>query len=250
MESATAMKSETNPSITSSQHKATSWIITLNNPTQMEITSWENIKQNHFVKEAVGQIEEGENGTPHIQGYIRTDNVRFSQIKKLFPRAHIEITKNAIAAKQYCQKTDTRKEKLVTSEINTSIHRAVYEQCIHWFRYNKVGTKETDWVTALEDVKDERSARISMLASVDNLHESVREKIFDTAISMMIISGVKHIEFMAVNNLTRSAFKKYFSAIIIREDGFAQEDKRIEKERNEEDETCISQQADAQIQES
>lgn len=199
----------------------------------MEITGWEQIKQNHFVKEAHGQIEVGEEGTPHIQGYIRTESVRFSQIKRLFPRAHIEVAKNAIAAKQYCQKADTRQEKLVASDINTSIHRAVYEEAIHWFRYNRQGPREMNWIRALDVVLEPKHAVIAMLAHARDLHESIIEKIYDEAICKMIISGVKHIEFIAVNNLTRSAFKKYFYALITREHATVQESKRIQAELQE-----------------
>lgn len=239
-------KSEAIPSITPSKCKATSWIITLNNPTADELIGWENVKQNHFVKEAVGQIEKGEEGTPHIQGYLRTDSVRFSQIKKLFPRAHIEVAKNAIATKQYCQKTDTRVEKLVTTELNTSIHQAVYEETINWWRHNKLSTEENGNFTARDEVKSREWAISVGLPQCGFLSESIREKIYDTAISNMIISGVKHIEFIAVNNLTRSAFKKYFPALIIRENGYVKERERLEKERKE-SETSISQQTLCEI---
>lgn len=224
------VKSESNPSITTSTGKATSWIITLNNPTAMEITGWEQIKMNHFVKEAQGQIEVGAEGTPHIQGYIRTESVRWSQIKKLFPRAHIEIAKNAIAAKQYCQKTDTRQEKLVCSDINTSIHDAVYEECLHWFCYNRPGPRETGWIRALPSVLSKKDAYFPMMAHCGELHETIREKIYDRAISNMIISGVKHIEFIAVNNITRSAFKKYFPALMYREDELRRQKKFQEED--------------------
>lgn len=221
-----ATKNEANPSITPSQAKYTSWIITLNNPTEEEKTSWKQIRLNHFVKEALGQIEVGENGTPHIQGYIRTDSVRFSQIKKLFPRAHIEGAKNAIAARQYCQKQETRVEDLPVTEINTSIHRAVYNETLKWFQVNLFDTagNQVRWASP----PTQEYANYIMLQQASWLEPETREYIYDRAVSGLIRSGLKHIEFIAVNQITRSAFIKYFPALIYRENAF--QTKEVEQE--------------------
>lgn len=223
------MNSETTPSITSSKAKATNWIITLNNPTELETTAWTNIKQNHFVKEAQGQLEVGEEGTPHIQGYIKTESVRFSQIKKLFPRAHIEIAKNAIAARQYCVKESTREHSLPVTQLNTSIHRAVYNQTLLWFQTNLFDTdtgQQTRWAAA----PSEEFANFIMLQQVHLLDEQTREWIYDRAVSQIIRSGVRHIEFVAVNNITRSAFLRYFPSLIHRENGVVTQEIRNEVE--------------------
>lgn len=58
-----------------------------------------------------GQLEKGEQGTPHIQAFIHMpSNIRASAIKKLDRRLHIEIVKTNNGADDYCMKEDTRLE--------------------------------------------------------------------------------------------------------------------------------------------
>lgn len=208
------MSGESTPSITTS--KSTNWIITLNNPTQEDKDSWTNIKQNHFVKEANGQLEVGADGTPHIQGFIRTESIRFSQLKKILPRAHIEIAKNALAAKQYCSKPETRLQELPCTDLNTSIHSSVYFTLRKWLKTKHLNDRweYEDGGNWCEYQIDELvSNRYSMsLVSPEQI-----EYLYDKAVSDIIASGVKHIEFIAVNQITRSAFIKYFPALIYRE---------------------------------
>ena len=47
----------------------------------------------------------------HYQGYLRTTRqVRFAQLKKIYPGVHLEPAKNWDALVKYCKKTDTAKE--------------------------------------------------------------------------------------------------------------------------------------------
>jgi len=92
-----------------SQTRARSWCFTLNNPTEEEILkpqSWEGY--NYLVY----QLEQGEAGTPHLQGYVNFKNpVRFSEIRKLFidSRAHVSAAKGtAEQNKKYCTKEEGR----------------------------------------------------------------------------------------------------------------------------------------------
>lgn len=57
------------------------------------------------------QLERGAEGTPHFQacvGYEKT--VRITRMIKDFPGCHIEKSKNALKAWNYCGKEDTRVE--------------------------------------------------------------------------------------------------------------------------------------------
>lgn len=52
--------------------------------------------------------ETGENGTPHLQGYVEFDEpLRFNSVKNMIPRAHLEGRRGtAEEAAQYCWKDD------------------------------------------------------------------------------------------------------------------------------------------------
>jgi len=84
------------------QDKSQCWCFTLNNWT---IEEYEKILAFPCDYIIVGK-EVGAEGTPHLQGYIRKQSqIRFNALKKLMPRAHIEIARlspeNNI---QYCSK--------------------------------------------------------------------------------------------------------------------------------------------------
>lgn len=56
-----------------------------------------------------GQLEQAPTtGTLHYQLMVETPQTRFSAIKKAFPTAHIEISRNKAALAQYVSKTETR----------------------------------------------------------------------------------------------------------------------------------------------
>lgn len=84
-------------------HKARRWTFTLNNYNEEELNSLIlSFKNYQYI---IGK-EVGDNGTPHLQGYIESKNqITFERMKKILPRAHIE---QAIASKddniKYCSK--------------------------------------------------------------------------------------------------------------------------------------------------
>nr|WPR18770.1 MAG: replication polyprotein [Owegonang virus 26] len=89
--------------------RGTCWSITINNATDADLkvelpAGWK----------VEGQMEVGENQTPHFQGMLKTPQVRFSAVKKIYPRAHIEKAKNAKALAKYVHKEDTRVSEVET----------------------------------------------------------------------------------------------------------------------------------------
>lgn len=57
----------------------------------------------------VGQLEKGENGTPHIQFFLNfKDKTRVSALKKHCAKAHFETVINNNGADKYCMKQETR----------------------------------------------------------------------------------------------------------------------------------------------
>jgi len=56
-----------------------------------------------------GQMEAApETGKLHYQGFLKTKQVRFSTVKKVFPKAHIEKARDEVALKKYVHKKATR----------------------------------------------------------------------------------------------------------------------------------------------
>ena len=79
------------------------WSITINNPTdddvRCDVPGWS----------LEGQYEVGAEGTRHFQGILKTGKqVRFSAVKRVFTRAHIEVARNKKALEAYVHKEDTR----------------------------------------------------------------------------------------------------------------------------------------------
>lgn len=86
------------------------FVFTLNNPTITPEELWTALSPK--AKYLIFQLEKGENGTPHFQGYCELHRQsRFAPIKALIPTAHIEPRRGSQAqAKAYASKEDTRVE--------------------------------------------------------------------------------------------------------------------------------------------
>lgn len=162
-----------------------------------------------WVKDVKGQLEKGENGTPHIQGYLHTTQVRVSQIKHELPRAHIEIAKNLVALRQYAVKKDTRVADIPTTRVasqkdvqNTIIEILLeqsstfeHPQYLHWCLTS--GTIFTP------------SHRLEILSRAESL--------MDEAVRRLILSGCYGIEFVMSNPQVRNSFKRFLPEIILRQ---------------------------------
>lgn len=86
--------------------QAIRWCFTLNNYSEIEVNevkSWIERLCKYFV---VG-FEKGENGTPHLQGYVEfKSRKRFTEISKFNPRLHWEKAKgNREQNREYCTKS-------------------------------------------------------------------------------------------------------------------------------------------------
>lgn len=92
--------------------------ITLNNYTEEEVKKLQEFCENECTY-YVYQRERGENGTPHIQGYLHIRNQRtLAAWKKcLGPRYHIEFARgSALDSRVYCTKEETREPGTEPSE--------------------------------------------------------------------------------------------------------------------------------------
>lgn len=84
------------------QTRVVGYCFTINNPTNEEIEELKKIDCKYI---CLG-YERGEEGTPHVQGYVHFKrNTHFNAAKRLLPRAHIEARKGSVAqAVDYCKK--------------------------------------------------------------------------------------------------------------------------------------------------
>lgn len=100
--------------VESTSSRVRNWCFTINNPT---LTESDNLSAlfatSPDVRYLVYQVEEGEQGTRHIQGYIElTKATRLNTMKRLIsPRAHLEIRRGTRQqARDYCMKEESRVE--------------------------------------------------------------------------------------------------------------------------------------------
>jgi len=83
---------------------------TLNNPERAELGMLANLPEGWSY--LVWQLERGENGTEHVQGYAELKKrTKFQTVKRQLPRAHIEKARGTPQqCKAYCTKEDSRIE--------------------------------------------------------------------------------------------------------------------------------------------
>lgn len=171
--------------------RATCWSITINNPKLEEYSiplppSWS----------LDGQLEKGSEGTEHYQGMLKTPQVRFSAVKKVFPRAHIEVARNPNALKKYVHKEETR--------------IAEVDRIPTLFEYQTIIANK--WV---EDEYQERVKRCIQSNKIPDFDE-IAMRYIDTLVAADIESGRRGAEFIAINPMWCSSWKHFWRSIIKR----------------------------------
>ena len=131
-----------------------------------------------------GQIEEGKEGTPHYQLLVKTPQVRFSAVKRVFPTAHIEKARNVKALEAYVHKDEGRLELMKTIERK-------------FVQFPEVRKKFFQWV-------------------VIEGHEQVSDydrklSLWDEFISLSIMERIE-CDVIGVNPQYRSIIQKYWNA--------------------------------------
>lgn len=183
--------------INMSQERATCWSLTINNPTSQDEEEIALARQKGWKVE--GQLEKGEEGTPHYQLMVRTPQVRFSAVKKAFSRAHISVAREVSALKKYVHKQDTRIAELPESQEKYPSLSKFWDLIFDIFN-------ERNWLNA-----DQYPERLWRKETEDRSPLAL----FDTAVYNLICRGY-HVESLAVNPNTRSMFKSYWGAIFTR----------------------------------
>ncbi len=129
--------------------RARIWTFTINNPDEKDESHLSHEKFLSGTKSLIWQIEEGEKKTPHIQGVVQMKNqVTFETMKKKLPGAHLEVCRNFLASKHYCQKEEGRisgpfiypdlKRKMTSREISDLVRA----ECPFRMKLHKVHTEE------------------------------------------------------------------------------------------------------------
>lgn len=177
-------------------NRATAWSLTINNPTSADEEDIALARQRGWKVE--GQKELGAEGTPHYQLLVRTPQVRFSAVKKAFPRAHIEVARNVRALQAYVHKEETRDSDLPSSQEKYPSLSVFWGLLYDEFRADSVlnvdGTKQhCDWAPHVTNPLDE----------------------YEYAVDRLIRRGY-HVETLAVNPQNISAFKKYAIPLMVR----------------------------------
>ena len=82
------------------------WCFTLNNYTDEDVNHIKEVFHSQNCVFAVVGIEIGENGTPHLQGFVHLRNKKtFKSLKLILPSAHIELARGTDVENQnYCKK--------------------------------------------------------------------------------------------------------------------------------------------------
>lgn len=176
--------------------RATCWSITINNPTPQDTGC--DLPAGWVLK---GQFEEGGNsGTRHFQGMLRTPQVRFRAVKKVFPRANIQVARNRKALEKYVSKQETRVAEFTTrqSDIPTI------------FEYQNTVAARWDWTEYDRRYKEAVERRRPFDSS------DIAMDYLDHLVSEDIERGIRGIEFIAINPMWRSSWKKFYRSIINR----------------------------------
>nr|WPR18755.1 MAG: replication polyprotein [Skomarfal virus 55] len=172
------------------------WSITINNPTDTDtacgVPGWK----------LLGQFEQGEEGTRHFQGYLKTPQVRFSAVKAAFPRAHIELARDPRALQKYVHKEDTRVAEYVANDIPSM------------FTYQEIVAAAWDPVEFTRRVTDEYEN--ATITRVPRPQDDLAMEYVDSIVATQIEAGQRGAEFIAINPMWRSSWKRFWRSIIAR----------------------------------
>ena len=172
------------------------WSITINNPKESDYT-----QQLPAGWALTGQLEVGKEGTPHYQGMLTTPQIRFSAVKKVFTTAHIEKAKNKNALSKYVHKDDTRIASVGDNVSNIPT----------LFSYQHTVAQvwdDDEWAT----FRDKHQEIDNKMTEGD-----IALNYVDLLVSRDIENGACGVEYIAVNPMWRSSWKKFWRSMVVRE---------------------------------
>lgn len=194
--------------------RSTSWALTINNPTATDREQIANARSRGWFVE--GQVEKADTtGTIHLQLHLKTPHCRFGAVKKMFPRAHIEVARNVPALVNYVHKEETRVAELDEGDKFPSMGRFLVLLLKEEYVRKPWDNKDGFHCDALEKgqlcyysdyVPDER-------CGFRDPEEWL--ELLDDGTEALVLKGY-HVERYAVNPQFRSSFKKFGPAMLKR----------------------------------
>lgn len=191
-------------------NRSSCWSVTINNPTAADEEDINLARQKGW--KVHGQKEQGDEGTEHYQLMVQTPQVRFSAVKKQFPRAHIEAARNNVALAQYVAKETTRVGDLPSQQSlypslskywELIVRQLNDDNCINLsYVYNPENERPSSiWWKAAP-----ASYRRDALIALDEVTSKLIERRYN-------------VESLAVNPQVRASWRRFYVAIIIRSMG-------------------------------
>ena len=208
--------------------RANNWSVTINMKTITREKADEFIQNARQAGwEVNGQLEQGEQGTEHYQLHVRTPQVRFSAVKKMFPTAHIEVARNVKALKQYVQKEETRIGKLPERDEKYITSSGLWLMIYREFKPSRTCDDKDGWMEGECSGEPDGEVRF--------YHESDQRQLdrdplawLDMVVSRFIRRGYM-VDQLVVNPAIRSFWKKFYSDILFRA---RQEDRQTDRQDN------------------
>lgn len=180
--------------------RGSNWLLTINNPTEFDDACLRDAEGLGWT--VIGQKERGEEGTEHYQIFLRTPQVRFSAVKKVFKRAHIELAKSKAAAMAYVQKSETRIGELPGPD-NRKLITSVTMLWSHWRSYVEIIEDPVEYFKTVVYFPK----HLKFKGPLDH---------FDHFVRCMIENGWEGIEALATNPQVRKSVKLYGESILLR----------------------------------
>jgi len=192
--------------------RATCWSVTINNPTPSDVEAMNLARQKGWKID--GQLEKGEEGTPHYQLRVMTPQVRFSALKKAFPRGHIEAARDPVALGKYVAKEETRLSELPEGQ---DAYPSLSKLWVLIYQHYNTGDKDGWNYLSLEEGQAEFYNE-----KADDEFTSTPLVVLDRAVRSLITQGY-HVESIAANPSTRSMWKLYNRELMCRSHNFVRQ---------------------------
>ena len=124
--------------------KSKGWCFTINNPTTTDFDNCVNLLD--LAEYVVYGNETGEQGTPHIQGFVKFKHPQhLKRLKQLLPRAHLEQQRGtAKQAADYCKKDGDYVEHGVAPVLVLSVQEQ-YRRCIQLAESGQLDTIKDEY---------------------------------------------------------------------------------------------------------